>query len=468
MLEEIDPARAAAGQKREILAGFQPVDQLGALFHDGQVSREVGVKHLGKTETTQSRDHFAGGDGASRKVEFFAQGNADGRRGLNHDVLARVIDGAPDFVFVADFSQRADRASHDALAAERAAGLNQRLEILGRHGGIKAAVDAGQHADRLHDVARRLATAAHDALGRVTADCAAADVNRELVLLALVFDFMHVKLMRQALQFAVLVHGANQAILRVIGQKQAEHGTAGADCALGIRLYHHAFGHWRAAGRSQGRPFLDLDHANPAGAGFVLNAHAVQFGVTQRRNLQPQGTRCFQNRRAFRNGHWDVIYFQVDHRLVAPMLNLLLVNGLELTLLEADAAFDALVLINHMALLGHAGNRIFRAVLGADAAADAFLIDGEADQPGASARRAAALIDMGLIFIHEVGHGGEDRVGRGLPKAAQGGVLDDEGEAAQLNQGLGVPLLRQMLVSIRTGDGCRFGRACICRTIRRR
>ena len=323
VLEEIDPARAATGQNREILAGFQPVDQLGALFHDRQVGREVGVKHLGKTKAAQGRDHFAGGDGAGRNPEFLAQGDTDRRRRLDHDMLGRVIDFAPDVILVADFGQRADRAGHDTLPAERAAGLDQGLEILGRHGGVEATVDAGQHADRLHDVAGRLATPAHDAFGQIAADGAAADVNRKFALRALVLDFMHVEFMRQALQFAVLVHGADQAVLRMIGQEQAQHGPAGPDRAQGIRLHHHALGHRRAAGRGQIRPVGDLDHADPAGTGLVLDAQAVQLDMAQSRNLQPQGARRFQNRRAFRNGHRNVIYFQVDHRPFGSYVDLI-------------------------------------------------------------------------------------------------------------------------------------------------
>jgi hypothetical protein len=124
---------------------------------------------------------------------------------------------------------------------------------------------------------------------------------------------MHVEFMGQTLQIALLIHGADQAVLRVVGQQQAQHGAAGADRPLRVGLDDHAFRYRRAAGRRQSRPIGKLHHANTTGAGFVFNAKAVHLAMAQGGNLDPEGLSRFQNGRAFRNGNGHIVNLQVNH-----------------------------------------------------------------------------------------------------------------------------------------------------------
>ena len=56
---------------------------------------------------------------------------------------------------------------------------------------------------------------------------------------------------------------------------------------------------------------------------------------------------------------------------------------------------------------------------------------------GAHARVAVAVVDVGFVLVAEVPEGGEDGVGRGLPQAAHGGILQRFGQLLEHIQVLG-------------------------------
>ena len=111
------------------------------------------------------------------QAEALADGRARAGRGLDDDVLGRVVDGRPDLVGRVVGPQRAGRAAVDALAAVDADHVGQRLVHEGRDLGLVAAADGLQHADLLQVDAGADAAAAEDALVHVADDGVARAVD---------------------------------------------------------------------------------------------------------------------------------------------------------------------------------------------------------------------------------------------------------------------------------------------------
>ena len=72
VLAELDPAGGAGGDHRQCAAFLDSLDELGALFHNGEVSAEVGVKYFVKAQHLERGDHLAGDVGADRHTEALA------------------------------------------------------------------------------------------------------------------------------------------------------------------------------------------------------------------------------------------------------------------------------------------------------------------------------------------------------------------------------------------------------------
>ena len=102
ILTELDPARRTGGKLRQrgggvtvtgltmglraSTGGLDAGNQLGALFHNGEVGAEVGIKHLIKTKHFERSHHLALDDGARRHAELLTNGDTGGRCGL-HDYM---------------------------------------------------------------------------------------------------------------------------------------------------------------------------------------------------------------------------------------------------------------------------------------------------------------------------------------------------------------------------------------------
>ena len=113
----VDPARGARGDLREDTAFGDTVQEFLALFHDGEVSREVGVKDAVEAHSVESSDHLAGSVlFANLMSEFFGDGGADRWSGLDDNVFAR-LEGSIDFVDFAVLGEGAGWADLNALAA---------------------------------------------------------------------------------------------------------------------------------------------------------------------------------------------------------------------------------------------------------------------------------------------------------------------------------------------------------------
>ena len=295
VFEELDPAGAAAGEDREILVLLHAFDQLGALFHDGEVGGEVGVEDLVRAEHLQGGDHLAGADGAGFHAEGLADGDTDGRSGLEDYGLGLVVECAPDVVLVVDLGEGADGARLDALAAEDALGIGELLEAGGSDDGVESAADAGEDADGLDVVAGVFAAAAHDAFVKVAADGGAALVQFVRGLLALVLQIVDAELFGDLLEFAVQVLRAGEAILRVVRKEQVEDGAARVDGAERVGVDDHAFHDGGAAGGRQVGALFDLDDANAAGAASVLDVEGIHLEMAESRDFDIEFFRGFED-----------------------------------------------------------------------------------------------------------------------------------------------------------------------------
>src|SRR3989339_1116905 len=99
--------------------------------------------------------------------------------------------------------------------------------------------------------------------------------------------------------------------------------------------------------------------------------------------------------------------------------------GVKLAAVKTSSAFDAFVLKNFVELFFSALNGFHRTHQTATPTAVAFLVvHPEGDQRFTDLGRTFLLGNVGLVFIPEVFDGGEDRIGGGLPQAAQGRLLD--------------------------------------------
>ena len=178
VLEELDPARRAAGELRQGDARVllhqrlvEPEDELRAFLDDREVGGEVGVEHLVEAGAAQRRVHLEG----------------DRRAGLEAEHLARSPTRGAGAVWITTCLSGSSMAAHTASVSSLAyrAPIGQRLMhwpqlmqttraerhvLEGRDGDLVAAADGLEHADLLHVDAGADAAAAADALVHVAHD----------------------------------------------------------------------------------------------------------------------------------------------------------------------------------------------------------------------------------------------------------------------------------------------------------
>ena len=164
MLQEVDPARAARGQNRQILVLLEAFDDLFRLFHHGQIRAESSIEDRVETKTMQPGDQFAGDRLARRHTEFFTNGHAHRRGHLHDDRLLGVEQRPPDFLNVTHAGQSRRRTDTHALTAEDAVRIDDGFFFSRSHHRVKTAAKSSQSAHGLYFIAHGLAAAAHNAL----------------------------------------------------------------------------------------------------------------------------------------------------------------------------------------------------------------------------------------------------------------------------------------------------------------
>ena len=146
-LHKAHPARAAAREHGPAaavalaLGGLtQALEQLGALLHNGEVGREIGVEHVLKAHAAQYAGQALNGGLLARNAELLAPSGAHGWRDLHQHDLIGIGEGIEHGLGIVALAQRARRAMRDALTARDAIGLADRRTPAGAHGGMRGAV----------------------------------------------------------------------------------------------------------------------------------------------------------------------------------------------------------------------------------------------------------------------------------------------------------------------------------------
>ena len=146
-LHKAHPARAAAREHGPAaavalaLGGLtQALEQLGALLHNGEIGREIGIEHVLKANAAQRASQAFDGSLLARNAKLLAPGATHGRRNLHQYDLVRIGESIEHGLGIVTLAQGARRTMCNALAARDAIGLADRRAPAGAHGGMRGAV----------------------------------------------------------------------------------------------------------------------------------------------------------------------------------------------------------------------------------------------------------------------------------------------------------------------------------------
>ena len=274
-LHKAHPARAAAREHRPTaaialaLGGLaQALEQLGALLHNGEVGRKIGVEHVLKAHAAQRAGKALNGSFLARNAELLAPGATHGRRDLHQHDLVGIGDGIEHGLGIVALAQRARRTMRDALAARDAIGLADRRTPAGAHSGMRGAVGQVPNAESLHALAHLDAAHALNALVVVANDgeIEVPALARQVLLVRQIED---AQVVGDGLQVAVTAAHAARAARIVLRQQQLHVGTTRLASLGAVGVDHHAVEYVVVAGGNQLVATLNLDHAHAAAADLV-------------------------------------------------------------------------------------------------------------------------------------------------------------------------------------------------------
>lgn len=305
----VDPARAAGGHHRQSAAILQTVKEFGALFHDGEVSAEVRIEYAVKAEQLERRDHLARDDGTRLKAKGIAKGDAYRGGNLHDDVFLRVLQGVEYLCGIVFFDDSASRADEAALAAEDAVRSFHRLVESRRDDDVAGAAGIGQRRNALYVLAGADAAAAADAFGWIAYDGRIGFDARLLLDDAGQRGFKDVEAAAEALEVAVLVARAAQAVPMMVGEHKLQDGYLGIADNLCVGMDFHAFPDLRRAGGEQAALADDFDRAETA-----VSLDALVFVVAEMRDVDAELCRSLHDFRALRHFDGDIVDGQMHHR----------------------------------------------------------------------------------------------------------------------------------------------------------
>ena len=269
-LHEADPAGAAGSEHGPCVISLvgETLNELTALFHDGQVSGEIGVEDVVEAQTAQRGNHAAGGSLFLGQAQMLGPGGTDGRSHLHDGGQLRILHAGVDTLQIVTGAQRTHGTMGDTLAAEGAVRLPQGSVERNAHGGAAA---GAHHVPDMHalDLVTDL-DAAHalDALALV-ADQVVGDIP------GLVGDVLGIGIIDQVivpgqlLEGAVAVTDAQRAVGIVLGQNEAQIDAAGALDPVGGSMDHHTIPHSGGTGGNQSFQTFHFHHADPAGGDLI-------------------------------------------------------------------------------------------------------------------------------------------------------------------------------------------------------
>ena len=300
------------------------MQQFGAFLDDRQVGGEVGVEDGVEAESPQGGGHLAGDQRAGRVAETLAQRRANGRRGLDDDMLVRIVERLPDLVDLVLFGDRTDRTDGGTLAAldaghgaqvavERRTDRRVETTPLRPQGADMLRLGADAHAAAALDA---LAVIAHQA-GRRGVDPLARLLRPGYVIVA------DAQLGRQRLQLAVLAAIAGLAVAVVLGQQQFDDQPARFADAARVGADLHAFGDRHRAGGDQVLHAFDFHDADAAGTDRLQ-----PLDVAERGDADARLPRGMENRRALGDFDRHIVDRQLDHACLGSVCSIVIMETL--------------------------------------------------------------------------------------------------------------------------------------------
>ena len=105
LFHKVDPTWAARGNHWQSTAILHTVKQLVTFFHNGQVSREIGIEYFVKAQSAQSSNHLTGCNCAALHAKFFTDCYTNSWSGLNNNKFIFIVDCIPNTFGVIFFIQ---------------------------------------------------------------------------------------------------------------------------------------------------------------------------------------------------------------------------------------------------------------------------------------------------------------------------------------------------------------------------
>ena len=244
------------------------VQQLGTLFHNGEVSREIGIEDIARTHGMQEGAEALDRCLLTGKTQLLSPGGAHGRSDLEHDDFVRVCHGVKDALGVVALTKSAHGTMGDALAARSAIDLGDGLAAAHVHRSMRGAIGKIPDPKPLNLLTHLDAAKAADAL-LVIAN------KRERAIPGVMFNML---LVRKPIDAQVVGYSLKSAVARthaartrgiVLGEQKLDIGHTRSTDFGGVRMDDHAIENNVVAGGNKVFGALDLNNANAATAHLV-------------------------------------------------------------------------------------------------------------------------------------------------------------------------------------------------------
>ena len=303
----LDPTGAAACDHGESAAVFESAQKLGAFFHNGEVSREIGIEYLIEAETAECGNELAGNRGTDLHTEFFAEGRSYCGSRLNDDVLGGIVKSRINVCGAVLFVQCADGTSEDTLTAVDAGAVNKTHTEDTADGGVKATLGNADSADLLNLITSRYATAAGDTFGVIANDRGRKLVDRSFGLVAVVGILVNAVFLTKLLKLTVAASYTRGAFAVVVGKNKLKIDLSCLTELFVIGPDLHTLTDGGYAGRLKCTRALDLYKAKTASADFVN-----VLKIAESRDIDVGFASRFENCIVGRHFNVDAVYGKIN------------------------------------------------------------------------------------------------------------------------------------------------------------